>query len=437
MSRISPRERESVLRSLSSGVVPAIGLHHIQVGRLEEVNAMIQDLDQVERGGTFVRFIVGRYGSGKTFFLHLLKNVALQRKFVVLEADITTDRRLHGSGGKGRALYTELMRNLATRSKPEGGALSNLIERWASDIDHSVRSQGGDDESVKKAFAISLRPLQEFVAGYDFNHVLARYYEGFISHNQPLQDSALRWLRAEYTTKTEARNDLGVRSIIDDDSWYDYIKLFAGFCRIAGYAGLMVSIDELVVLSHRLANTAARNNNYEAILRIINDCMGGRAEGIGFIFAGTPDCIEDRRRGLSSYEALAMRIASNSFAKDGLKDFTSPVIRLENLTPEDCFVLLSNLRRVHAGPESETRLISDEGISTFLQFCHNRIGSAYFQTPRETIKSFVGLLRVLEQNAGKTWQELLTPDAVPSKAESDPVESFTEVDDENLAEFKL
>jgi hypothetical protein len=197
MSRISPRERESVLRSLSSGVVPAIGLHHIQVGRLEEVNAMIQDLDQVERGGTFVRFIVGRYGSGKTFFLHLLKNVALQRKFVVLEADITTDRRLHGSGGKGRAIYTELMRNLATRSKPEGGALSNLIERWASDIDHSVRSQGGDDESVKKAFAISLRPLQEFVAGYDFNHVLTRYYEGFISHNQPLQDSALRWFRSE------------------------------------------------------------------------------------------------------------------------------------------------------------------------------------------------------------------------------------------------
>jgi hypothetical protein len=404
---------------------------------LEEVNAMIQDLDQVERGGTFVRFIVGRYGSGKTFFLHLLKNVALQRKFVVLEADITTDRRLHGSGGKGRAIYTELMRNLATRSKPEGGALSNLIERWASDIDHSVRSEGGDDESVKKAFGISLRPLQEYVAGYDFNHVLTRYYEGFISHNQTLQDSALRWLRAEYTTKTEARSELGVRTIIDDESWYDCIKLFAGFCRIAGYAGLMVSIDELVVLSHRLANTAARNNNYEAILRIINDCMGGRAEGLGFLFAGTPDCIDDRRRGLCSYEALARRISGNQFARDGLRDLSFPVIRLENLTAEDCFVLLSNLRRVHAGNGSETRFISDDGISTYLTYCHNRMGASYFQTPSETIKSFIGLLRILEQNPGKSWQEILTPDVVPAKAERDPAESFTEVDDENLAEFKL
>ena len=185
MSRISPRERESVLRSLSSGVVPAIGLHHIQVGRLEEVNAMIQDLDQVERGGTFVRFIVGRYGSGKTFFLHLLKNVALQRKFVVLEADITTDRRLHGSGGKGRAIYTELMRNLATRSKPEGGALSNPIERWASDIDHSVRSQGGDDEPVKKAFAKSPRPLQEFGPGSDFNPASTHTSTGETLHTTP------------------------------------------------------------------------------------------------------------------------------------------------------------------------------------------------------------------------------------------------------------
>ncbi len=437
MAKITSRERETILRSLAAGVVPAIGLQHIQVGRLDEVEALIKDLEQIEDDGATVRFIVGRYGSGKTFFLHLVRSVALQRRFVVIEADITTDRRLHGSGGKGRALYTELMRNLCTRSKPEGGALANLVERWASDIDHSIRSKGGSDNDVKDAFGKALRPLQDFVAGFDFSMVLTKYYEGFLSNNQSLQDSALRWLRGEYSTKTEARQELGVRNIIDDESWYDYIKLFAAFCKIAGYAGLVVSIDELVVLSHRLANATARNNNYEAILRIINDCLGGRAMGVGFLFAGTPDCIEDRRRGLFSYEALATRIASNAFAKDGLKDFSSPVIRLENLTPEDCFVLLCNLRRVHAGGSAENEKISDEGIQIFLEYCHNRIGAAYFQTPRETIKAFVGLLRILEQNPDKTWKELLTADVVPGKAEQDPMDSADVVDTDDLIEFKM
>lgn len=436
MAKVTTREREAVLRSLAGGVVPAIGLQHIQVGRLDEVGAIVKDLEQIEEGAATVRFIVGRYGSGKTFFLHLARNVALQRRFVVIEGDITTDRRLQGSGGKAQALYSEMMRNLSTRSKPEGGALANLVERWASDVDHAVRSKGGGDEEVKAEFVAVLSPLQEHVAGFDFCAVLTKYYEGFLADDQSLQDSALRWLRGEYTTKTQARQDLGVRTIIDDDSWYDYVKLFAAFCRIAGYAGLIVCIDELVVLSHRLANAAARNNNYEAILRIINDCLGGRASSLGFLFAGTPDCIEDRRRGLSSYEALATRIATNTFATGTLKDFSSPVIRLENLTPEDCFVLLSNLRRVHSLDDVTKHLIPDEGIATFLEHCHKRIGAAYFQTPRETIKSFIGLLRVLEQNAGTTWQELLTVEAAPASADVDPISQFSP-DDEDLAEFKL
>lgn len=437
MIKITTREREAILQSLAAGVVPAIGLQHVQVGRLDEVGAIVRDLDHIEQGAAAVRFIVGRYGSGKTFFLHLARNVALQRKFVVIEGDITTERRLQGSGGRARAFYSEMMRNLSTRSKPEGGALANLIERWSSDVDHRVRSAGGNDEDVKREFAKVLKPLQELVAGFDFTAVITKYYEGFLSHNQSLQDAALRWLRAEYATKTDARKDLGVRNIIDDDSWYDYAKLLAAFCRIAGYAGLIVNVDELVVLSHRLANATARNNNYEAILRIINDCLGGRASGIAFLFAGTPDCLEDRRRGLYSYEALATRLAANTFASQGLKDLTSPVIRLDNLTPEDCFVLLSNIRRVHALDDPAKELIPDEGIEKFLAYCHQRIGAAYFQTPRETVKSFVGLLRVLEQNSNRTWSDLLTLDAVPTVAEKDPIDLSDLSADEDPVEIKF
>ena len=302
--RINKRERTAILQSLSAGVVPRIGLSHIQVGRRDEVEALVQDLKVIEAGGATVRFVIGRFGSGKTFFLNLIRTVALERGFVSVHADITTDRRLHGNGGQARSLYGELMRNVSTRAKPDGNAMRSLVERWIGQIDHEVRSAGGDESDVTLAIDKAIAPLQDLVSGYDFVRVLQAYYKAYLADQADVQDAALRWLRGEYSTKTEARQDLGVRSIIDDTSFYDYLKLMAAFVKLAGYQGLMVNIDELVVLSHRLSHTQARNHNYEAILRIVNDCLQGQTEGIGFIFAGTDECLEDQRRGLYSYEAL-------------------------------------------------------------------------------------------------------------------------------------
>jgi hypothetical protein len=440
LTKIPGRERSAILQSLAAGVVPAIGLHHIQVGRLNEVDALLKDLDVVEEGGASVRFIVGRFGSGKTFFLNLVRHVAQKKKFVVAQADITTDRRFHGSGGQARSLYCELMRNLSTRSQPEGNALQNVIERWVGEVDHTVRSQsGGSEEDVKREFEERLRPLQDLVSGFDFVKVITKYYEGYLAENEELQSNALRWLRAEYTTKTEARQDLEVRTIIDDAGFYDYLKLFAGFVRIAGYAGLLVNIDELVVLSHRLANTAARNGNYEAVLRIINDCLQGRVQGLAFLFAGTDDCLEDPRRGLYSYEALATRLAPNRYAVAGRQDYSSPVIKLQNLSPEDCYVLLTNIRHVHSGGDGAEKLIPDEGIVAYMQSCSERMGVAYFQTPRETVKDFVNLLNMLEQDASRGWRDLLQrgPSANGEVAAHTPAEPRPVRAGDDLSEFQL
>ena len=333
--KINERERTAILSSLAAGVVPRIGLHHVQVGRKPEVAAMLQDLQKVADGSSAVRFIVGRFGAGKSFFLNLVQTVALERKLVVARADITTERRLHASNGQARSLFSELIKNLSTRSRPEGGALASLVERWVGDVAHEVNPTGAADnaQAVQKRLAELCKPLQDLVSGYDFATVIGQYYRGYLEHNEALQTAAIRWLRAEYTTKTEARQDLGVRSIIDDDSFYDYLKLFAKFVRIAGYAGLLVCLDELVVLSHRLNSKVARNNNYEAVLRILNDCLQGSVEGLGVIFAATDDCMFDKRRGLFSYEALASRLASNRFASGGLVDLSGAVIQLANLSP--------------------------------------------------------------------------------------------------------
>lgn len=415
---VKPRERDAILQSLRAGVVPRIGLRHLQVGRRDEVAAVIEDLVRIEQGGASLRFVIGRFGAGKSFFLNLARMVALEKKFVVVQADVTTDRRLHGSGGQPRALYAELMQNLATRAKPEGGALPNVVERWISDLDHQVRSSGGVDSDVAKAIGCELAPLRNLVSGHDFAKVIERYLHGFLIHDDHLTACALRWLKAEYRTKTEAREDLGVRSIIEDVQIYDYLKLFAGFVRLAGFAGLLVNIDELGVLSHRLNSSQARNANYEAILRIVNDCFQNSAAGIGFLFGGTDSFLEDRRRGLASYEALATRLAVNSFAKEGLKDTSGPVIRLRNLSPEDLFVLLHNVRHVAALGDPAKYLLNDDGIQAFMRHCSRILGSEFFSTPRDSVKSFVGLLSVLEQNPGTALNDLL--DATTFERAVDP-----------------
>jgi hypothetical protein len=330
------------------------------------------------------------------------------------------------------------MRNLSTRSRPEGNALQNVVERWVGEVDHEVRSQGGgSEEDVKREFEERLRPLQDLVSGFDFVNVVAKYYEGYLAENEELQSNALRWLRAEYTTKTEARQDLGVRNIIDDAGFYDYLKLFAGFVRIAGYSGLLINIDELVVLSHRLANTAARTRNYEAVLRIINDCLQGRAEGLAFMFAGTDDCLEDPRRGLYSYEALATRLAPSRYATAGMQDYSSPVIKLQNLSPEDCYVLLTNIRHVHCGEEGAEKLIPDEGIVAYLQYCNERMGAAYFQTPRDTVKDFINLLNMLAQDESRSWRDLLQRKPSSSGDVAENAEPRTAFPDDDLSEFRL
>ncbi len=444
MAEIKRRERDAVLQSLQAGLVPRLGLHLIQVGRKEEVSAILQDLERIEQEGAMYRIVVGRFGSGKSFFLNLVRSLALQKRLVVVQADITMERRIHASGGQARALYCELMKNLATKAKPDGGALRNLCEGWISNIHTQVKTAGGNEEEVKQRIYEDLKNLQDFVGGFEFAEVLAKYYEGYVAANDTLQAAALRWLRAEYTTKTDARHDLGVRRIIDDENFYDSLKLMAAFCRKAGYAGMLVNFDELVVLSHRLPNARARQANYEAILSMINDCLQGSASGLGFLLAGTDEFLEDKRRGLYSYEALRSRLAENRFAAQGVKDFTGPVLRLQSLTPEDLLVLLRNIRHVHAYGDAAKYIVPDEALIAVLKRASETLGADYFKTPRDVVRSFVGLLNILEQNPGKEWQQfvgdgLIQKPLTPSSVEEEIAKGAPPPEDaeNDLANFKL
>lgn len=413
--RIRPRERDAVIQSLRAGVVPRIGQQHIQVGRANEVSALVTDIDRVADGGSAIRFVIGEYGAGKSFFLNLVRSIALERKLVTIHADLSPDRRLHATGGQARSLYSELMRNLSTRAKPDGGAMPSVVERFISE---SLRLARTRDVSPEAVIRERLAHLQEMTGGYDFAEIIAAYWRAHENGNEQLSADVIRWLRGEFSTRTDARAALGVRTIVDDGNFYDQLKLFARFVRMAGFSGVLVCLDEMVNL-YKLSNTKARNSNYEQVLRILNDCLQGSADGLGFVMGGTPDMLLDTRRGMYSYAALQSRLAENTFAAGGLVDFSGPVLRLANLSPEDMYVLLGKLRHVFASGEQSRYLVPDDALEAFMNHCASRVGDAYFRTPRNTIKEFVNLLAVLEQNPDVEWSDLVKRVEVPAEFNPD------------------
>jgi len=435
---IRPRDRDAIIQSLQAGLVPRRGLQHIQVGRAKEVKAVTEDLDRIADGGSAVRFVIGEYGSGKTFFLNLMRSIALEKRLVTAHADLTPDRRFRSTSGHGRALYQQLARNLSTRATPDGGALRSIVERFIAEANREASSQ---DVPTEEVIRDRLDELSELVAGYAFTDIVTLYWEGYQENDDELQHAALRWLRGEYDTKTEARNVLDERvPIIDDSNWYEMTKLLARFVDLAGYEGLLINLDEMVNL-YKLSHTGARKSNYEKLLSIVNDGLQGQTVGLGFLFAGTPDFLTDTKRGLYSYDALKTRLAESTFASDELVDMSGPVIRLSSLTQEDMFVLLQKLRHIHAGGDPENYVIPDEALEAFMQHCNEQIGAAYFQTPRNTIKEFLSFLAILEQNPEVSWEGLIGEIEVESEgidtSQTEESESAGDDEGDDLAGFKL
>ena len=447
MAKIRPRERAAIIQSLRAGVTPRVGLEHIQVGRVNEVKAMIEELERVCSGGSTFKVVVGDFGAGKSFFLQLVRYLALEKGMVVVNADLAPDRRLQASSGQARSLYQELMRNMATRAHPEGNAIVSVVEKFITTQIAAAQESG---ESVENVIKKKLYSLSELVDGFDFAEVIAKYYQGYETGNEDLKQAAIRYLRGEYATRVEARQELGVRGIVTDSSIYDHLKLMSRFVCHAGYKGLLVNLDEMVNL-YKLPSARSRSANYEQILRILNDCLQGSAENIGFMLGGTTDFLCDTRKGLYSYEALRSRLAENTFAQiANVVDYHGPVLKLANLSPEELFVLLCNIRKVFANGDESKYLLPDEALTAFLRHCSQNIGEAYFRTPRNTIKAFVDLLSVLEQNPEIKWQSLISnikldnevdPTLVTlpndAKDQNTSLSSLSNQDDDELVTFQL
>lgn len=417
---ILPRERSAVVKALAAGLVPNVGLNHLAVGRERETQALMLDVEDIKAGGASFRVIDGQNGAGKTFLQHLVQSRAIQQNLVVVAADLSVNHRLHATDGRGRSLLSSLMANVYTRACPSGNGLRSLLESWISDVATTTSGEPLSPEALSAKIDRELRSLKDFPLGFDLATVLSKYNEGHVNDNPALQDAVLRWLRAEYSTKTEARQELGVRRIIGDEDIYAALKLFAAFCKQAGYSGLLVMLDELSALTHRLSLARARQANVQILLTIINECFQGGVSGLGFILAGTPDSLEDPERGLFSVPALRSRLQTCSPA--GCIDVASPVIHLEPLGREELLVLLHNVRRVHALGDATRYRLPDEALEMFLDRAVARLGRRVLANPREVLRPYVSILSILEQEPERPWQELMakgleTPPADPAEGE--------------------
>lgn len=404
--RVPKRVAAVVLNSLKGGVVPRIGLPYITVGREIEIQALLADLGLIAEGGASFRFLVGRYGAGKSFLLQTIRTHAMGEGFVVADADLSPERRLQGGQGQGLATYRELIRNLSTKTRPEGGALNLILDRWVANIE-------AEGDSGGTPLRAQLSALEEMVHGFEFVRVLNAYRTASREGDEEAKSSAVKWLRGEYRTKTEARAELGITTIITDDTWYDYVKLFARFLTGAGYKGLLVLIDELVNL-YKIPNAITRQYNYEKILQMYNDTLQGKAHHLGIIMGGTPTSIEDRRRGVFSYEALRSRLTQGRFAHEGMRDMLAPIIRLQPLTYEELLVLIEKLAQIHAGYFGYACALNENDLVEFLKIEFGRVGTDTHLTPREVIRDFIELLDIMCQNPGTTLASLLEGEPMPN-----------------------
>jgi len=438
--KVPKRIAQTVLNSLKGGVVPRIGLPYIAVGRKSEIEALLHDVDIIADGGASFRFIVGRYGSGKSFLLQTIRNYVMDRGFIVADADLSPERRLQGTRGQGLATYRELIGNLSTKTRPEGGALTLILDRWISSVQSEAAQETGlppgdlvlTQAVDRKIYAVAGQ-MSELVHGYEFGRLLSAYYHAYLDGDDATKAKVVRWFRGEYTLKKEAKDDLGVNIIITDDDWYDYLKLFASFFRLAGYQGLIIMIDELVNI-YKIPNSITRQYNYEKMLTMYNDTLQGKARYLGILMGATPQALEDKRRGIYSYEALRSRLSEGKFSRPGARDLLAPVIRLEPLTAEEMLVLCEKLAEMHAGLYAYERMVTTDDLVVFIKMEYGRIGADQNITPREVIRDFIELLDLLCQNPSMKLAELLESDAftyTKSEAVSD------NVTDENYAEFTI
>lgn len=436
--RVPKRVAAVILNSLKGGVVPRIGLPYITVGREVEIQALLTDLALISDGGASFRFLVGRYGAGKSFLLQTIRTHAMGEGFVVADADLSPERRLQGGQGQGLATYRELIRNLSTKTRPEGGALTLILDKWVANIqaeEEAAAAGRSTGTGLREQFA----NLEEMVHGFEFTRVLGMYRAACAQGDDEMKSRAVKWLRGEHRTKTEARAELGISTIIDDDSWYDYIKLFARFLTGAGYRGMLVLIDELVNL-YKIPNAITRQYNYEKILQMYNDTLQGKAQHLGIIMGGTPTSIEDRRRGVFSYEALRSRLTQGRFAREGMRDMLAPIIRLQPLTYEELLVLIEKLAQIHAGYFGYEGDLDEEDLADFLKIEFGRVGADTHLTPREVIRDFIELLDIMCQNPDVTLKDLLNGEGGADGGctfLSTPANGSATGDDAPFAEFTI
>ena len=416
VANVPKRTLNTLMNAISSGVVPRRGLEYIAVGRKKETQTFVNDLDDTADGGGAFRFISGRFGNGKSFMTQMVRNYAMDKGFVVMDADLAINRRITGSKGEGVNTYRELVKNTAYRTRPEGGAVEPILQEWAESLCDEL---GGRDavtlDGVRHIVRQKTADMASMQYYRDFATVLSQYVYSYLTDQE--DDPAIRWLKGEYDLKSTVRKDLGVSTLVDDSDWYEIIKLWTRLFVTLGYKGMVVFLDEAVVL-YKLQNKVSRSNNYERLLTMFNDIMQGKSSYLSMYVCGTPEFIQDPNRGLYSYEALKSRLVSGRY-ENGYDNYLGPVINLRPLSNEEIFVLLRTIRDLHEQKYDYESEVDDAKLEVYLKKVLSGNVSSSLVTPREITRDLISLLDTLHQNPQARFSKLIESRTVDADRDPD------------------
>lgn len=411
IKRIPKRKAIVLLNALQGGVVPRVGLGYISVGREQEINALLRDIEVIENGGSTFRLISGNYGTGKTFLIQTIKEYLLDKGFVTCDCDLSPERCFIGTNGKNKGLATfqKLVSNISIKTCPEGGALQYILDDFISKIvmdeenNTSAASNINSKESARKSFQKFLIPFRTKVHGIEFTNILLRYYDAYQSNDFDEINRCLKWLKGEYRLRSEVKNDFGSSIMITDDDWFDFLDLYVTLFKIIGFKGLFIMFDEVINL-FRIINPSYRLKNYEKVLNMYNDTLQGKVKNVGIILAGTPESIYDSTKGLFSYEALKSRLYFANPLQTKINPL-SPIITLSPLTQSDLVVLLERLSVIHSEVTGYNNEISLEEILSFLQYVYGH--SEVVATTRSIIRDFLNLLNTKNDDNSLSFEDVL------------------------------
>lgn len=336
-----------IIDSLRNGTVPAEGTENIAVGIDEELTEIQDQIERTREDKSAFKFIIGDYGSGKTFFSTSVREMAYDKKFVVSSVVISQETPLH----KFEELYRKIMEGMRTSENKKIPAFNFILEEWLLNIeDKVIEIEGLDPYEDSKKFQIEMnkRINEELMIvgsiAASFANAIRAFYKAKYEGDTVLAQGAVAWLKGD-NVRAELKSKLGVIGTITRENSFEFFRALLQMIKTAGYEGLMIILDEVETVQ-KLVRKDMRSAAYENLRFFIDESDRNSFPSCFFLYTGTTDLMESEK-GFKSLEPLYQRIKVEREKGDKFKNLRQPVMFLDGLNRDRLYEVACRVRNIH------------------------------------------------------------------------------------------